>query len=126
MTSRPQPFAQGASFLIVEDDMVLVTMIEIVLKDGGAERIAVCNSVADAMALIASSPFDVAIFDRQVHGGVSYPVAMLAQERGAVVIIASGLQTLHLPDRLSQAIVLRKPFTLPEFEQAVRVALSRR
>lgn len=126
MTSQNLPFAQSASFLIVEDDMMIVTMIEFMLNDGGAKSISVASSVAEALSLIENNDYNVAVFDRQVRDGLSFSAAMKARERGAAIIIASGSKALDLPDKLSESIVIRKPFTLLEFERAVRLALTRR
>jgi DNA-binding response OmpR family regulator len=125
MTDQSQPLAQGASFLIVEDDMLIVTMMELVLNESGARSISVATSVTGAFSLIESNTYDVAIFDRQLRDGVSFPAAITAQEKGAAIIIATGMQSFDLPDKLSGSIVLRKPFKLPEFESAVRLALNR-
>ena len=126
MTTPTQAFAKGASFLIVEDDMLIVMMIKFMLEEAGAQTIAVANSVARALSLIENNTYDVAIFDRQLQDGVSYPAAIIARERGASIIVASGQQALDLPNELSDVIVLSKPFELSEFERAVRAALLQR
>ena len=126
MTGKAQTFANGASFLIVEDDALIVMMIEFMLNEAGAQSIAVANSVAEATTLIEANVFDVAIFDRQLRDGVSYPVAILARERGTAIIVASGSNAVDLPDELADVIVLPKPFEGHQLEKAVAAALERR
>ena len=105
---------------------MIVMMIESMLTEAGAQSIAVASSVAQASSLIENNLFDVAIFDRQVRDGVSYPVAIMARERGSKIIVASGMQTFDLPSQLNDAIILPKPFALSQLERAVLEALDRR
>ena len=126
MPDQAHLFAKGGSFLIVEDDTIIVIMLEFMLNEAGAQSISVANSAAQALSLIESNTFDVAIFDRQVRDGVSYSAAIQARKQGSTIIIASGMDELDLPDELSDAILLPKPFELTHFEQAVLEAVGRR
>ena len=101
-------------------------MVEFMLNEAGAQSIAVANSVAQATSLIENNVFDIAIFDRQLRDGVSYPAAIMARERGSTIIVASGSNVLDLPDALADAIILPKPFELYQLEQSVAQALERR
>ncbi len=101
-------------------------MTELMLADAGARDIMLAGSVAETMALLDEHMFDVAIFDRQLCDGISYPAAVLAKERGIVVIIATGSHRPDLPVELGDAILLPKPFELTKLELAVTEALSRR
>ena len=126
MPDQAHLFAKGGSFLIVEDDTIIVIMLEFMLNEAGAQSISVANSAVQALSLIESNTFDVAIFDRQVRDGVSYSAAIQARKQGSTIIIASGMDELDLPDELSDAILLHKPFELAHFEQAVLEAVGRR
>ena len=124
--NEPQLFAQGASFLLAEDDALIVMLVEFMLGDAGAGRIDVATSVAQALSLAESTHFDVAIFDRQLGDGISFPAAIAARDRGAVIIVASGSPVFDLPEQLADAIILSKPFDLSRFERAVVQALAQR
>ena len=122
LTSTTRRFAAGASFLLVEDDAVIAMMTELMLADAGADDIVIAGSVANAMALVASRAFDVAIFDRQLGDGISYPAAVEACRKGTAIIVATGSHGLDLPAELAEAIVLPKPFALTQLEHAVTQA----
>ena len=119
-------FAQGASFLVAEDDALIVMMVELMLEDAGAQRVDIAINVAQANALVEGAPFDVAIFDRRLGNDISFPAAIAARNRGAVIIVASGSPILDLPEALADAIILTKPFDPSRFERAVVRALALR
>lgn len=101
-------------------------MLEIMLTDAGARRIEIAGNIAAAMSLIETTPFDIAIFDRQLGKSISYPAAIAAQAKGTVIIIASGAPTLDRPQELADAIVMAKPYTPSELQRAVVAALASR
>ena len=124
LTVSQTTFASGVSFLIVEDEALIAMMLELMLSDAGAEDITIAGSIAEALVSIARATADVAIFDRRVGDGISYPAAIKAREHGSAIIIASGSHDLDLPAALADAIILSKPFTLPHLERAVVAALN--
>lgn len=101
-------------------------MLEVMLTDAGARRIKIAGSIAAAMLLIETMAFDIAIFDRQLGKSISYPAAIAAQAKGAVIIISSGAPTLDRPQELADAIVMAKPYKPSELQRAVGAALASR
>ncbi len=101
-------------------------MIEMLLMDAGAKDVDIAGSVVEAMALLDANVYDVAIFDRQLTDGISYPAAIKACQAGSVIIVATGSPLLDVPAELAEAVSLSKPFEAEKFERAVAMALSRR
>lgn len=126
MVVDSQYFAKGLSFLVVEDEAMIAMMTELMLWEAGALDVVIAASIAETLSLLDDRKFDVAIFDRKLTDGISYPAAVVAKKRGILVIIASGWHSSDLPVELEDAIVLPKPFALPQLERAVGEALSRR
>lgn len=126
MADDTPSFAEGASFLIVEDEAIIAMMLEVMLTDAGARHVEIAASVATALSLIEANTFDIAIFDRQLGDGLSYPAALAAQARGTVVILVSGASAFDRPHELGDAQLLAKPFELSELQRAVVAALTQR
>ena len=101
---------------------MIAMMTELMLAVAGADDIVRAGSVAQAMALVASRAFDIAIFDRQLGDGISYPAAIAAWRKGTAIIVATGSHGLDLPVELAEAIILPKPFALMQLENAVTQA----
>ena len=126
MSDTDRLFADGLSFLVVEDDAMIAMMTEMLLADAGAKDVGIAASVAEAMALLDDNIYDVAIFDRQLGDGISYSAAIRACHAGTVIIVATGSSHLDLPAELAEAVPLSKPFEATKLERAVAMALSKR
>ena len=105
---------------------MIAMMTEMLLTDAGAKDIGIAGNVVEAMALLDGNVYDVAIFDRQLKDGISYPVAIKACQAGTVIIVATGSPLLDLPAELAEAVSLSKPFEATQLERAVAMALSKR
>jgi CheY-like chemotaxis protein len=75
--------------------------------------------VEQALALIRSQAFDVAMLDMNVAGIKSHPVADALMERGIPFAFATGYSGHDMRETYSQVPMLNKPFHLDALRSAL-------
>jgi CheY-like chemotaxis protein len=115
------------SVLIVEDEPLIAMMLEDFLDSLGHDVVATCDSVPEALSMVAAGGFDVAIIDVQLKDGKSvWPVADKLAEQGTPFVVATGGHVEPPPAAHADAPVLSKPYTIDAIEPAIAEALKRR
>ena len=84
------------------------------LADLGCKSVAPAATVDKALALISAQVFDVALFDVNLNGSDSYPVAEALSARGVPFVYSTGNTSHNLRDGYSDRPVLKKPFKYDE------------
>ena len=115
------------NILILEDEALIAMDIEMTLEEAGHSNISVCSTVDEAMAQIEKSTPKVALLDFNLgNGKTSIPVAERLSETGVPFIFLSGYteSTVQIPDELSNAGRLAKPFQSTELVAKVADALE--
>ena len=112
-TPRPKSPSLGRA-LIVEDDPLLAMSLEDALRDGGAERVVVCDSVAAAMAELDKLKPDILILDVQLADrGDGWAMAELVHElspRPPAIVFSTGAPE-RIPAKVAElGAVLAKPY----------------
>ena len=100
----------GRRVLVVEDEMLVVMMIEDMLSDLGCESVSSAATVDQALALIDTQAFDVAMLDMNLNGNDSHPVAEALAARGVAFFYATGNAVHGLRDGYADRPMLKKPF----------------
>lgn len=100
----------GRRVLVVEDEVLLVMMIEDMLADLGCKSVSSAATVDQALALIATQAFDVAMLDVNLNGKDSHPVAEALSSRGIPFFYATGNTAQSLREGYAGRPLLRKPF----------------
>ena len=109
--------------LVVEDDAILGMALADTLRGGGAKSVEVCASIADAMAKIETTRFDVVILDVHLEDrSDGWALAELLKELGPRpprIVFSTGS-----PDDIPPAIaelgtVLEKPYEPSELLAAL-------
>jgi DNA-binding response OmpR family regulator len=108
------------SVLVIEDEPLISMMLEDFVDLLGHDVAGTADSVADALAAISTTPFDVAILDVHLRDGVCWPVADALTAANKPFLIASGGFVEPPPAEYADARHLAKPFTL----DGVRLALE--
>ena len=89
--------------LVVEDEMMVLMSIEHMLAEFGCTSVTVAATVNEALALIASQLFDVAMLDVNLDGTPSDPVADALALGGVPFLFSTGYTEgaarAHYPDR---------------------------
>jgi CheY-like chemotaxis protein len=112
----------GTRVLVVEDEAMVSMMLEDFLEDLGCVVVATASRLEDALVKAAQLEVDVAVLDVNLAGKLSYPVAELLRSRGIPFLFATGYGTAGLPDRLSDAPVLSKPYLRAQLVAALEAA----
>lgn len=100
--------------LVVEDDALLAMQLEDALSDGGADEVAVCNSVAAAMAQLERMRPDILILDvhladRDDGWAMAELVTQLSPKPPVIVFSTATPETI--PERIARlGAVMGKPY----------------
>ena len=100
--------------LIVEDDALLAMALEDALRDGGAEEVVVCDSVAAAMAELDRLKPDILVLDVKLadrdDGWTMAELVMELSPRPPAIIFSTGAPE-RIPERVAGlGAVLAKPY----------------
>jgi CheY-like chemotaxis protein len=99
----------GKRVLVVEDEMLVGMMMEDMLADMGVVCVAVCATVADALAELVKTPIDAAILDLNLRGESSIAVADVLTARAIPFAFATGYGDAG--EGTAGRPILAKPYT---------------
>jgi DNA-binding response OmpR family regulator len=100
----------GARLIIIEDNFPVAAGLEYLLQSAGYEVVAKAGHVAQALEIVATLPFDVALLDIDLHGEHVAPVAQEVRRQGKTLIFLSGYgEADMLPPQLRSLPRLEKP-----------------
>ena len=88
---------RGRHILVVEDEYFIADAMQRGLEDIGAQVVGPAASVADALALLDSTPVNGAILDVKLADETVFPVAEALTARGIPFIFATGYNASDLP-----------------------------
>lgn len=112
--SKPTRTPSLGRALIVEDDPLLAMSLEDALRDGGAEEVVVCDSVAAAMAELERLKPDILVLDvKLADRDDGWAMAELVTElspRPPAIIFSTGAPE-KIPEKVAElGAVLAKPY----------------
>lgn len=117
--------ARALRILVVEDEMMIALDIEDSLLALGHEVVGPASRVANAMRLVETETFDLALLDINVAGEEIYPVAQALKARGIPFVFLSGYGVRGLREDWAGSPMLAKPFapeglkaTVSSFDQS--------
>ena len=105
--------------LVVEDEFLLASLLEELLPELGCVVQCTAASVDDALDALSTQPIDIAFLDINLGGKPSFPVADALASRGIPFAFATGYGVMGLPEQYAGHIVLQKPYSLRDIEQAL-------
>lgn len=106
-------------FLVIEDEMLVLLMIEDMLGDLGCQVVASAATTEQALDLIATQSFDGALLDMNLNGDKSDRVAQALAAHGVPFIFCSGSSALDVAAEFQDRPFLRKPFGFAELAEAL-------
>ncbi|MCO5129580.1 MAG: response regulator [Xanthobacteraceae bacterium] len=106
--SRPT----GGSVFLVEDETMIRMMVAEMLEDLGYRVAGETGDVDDALRLIETVDFDIALLDVNVNGKVITPVAHAIAARKRPFVFATGYGTQGMPEEFRDRPALQKPFQM--------------
>ena len=101
----------GKRVLVVEDEIMVLMNIEGALADLGCTTVSAAATVDDALALLASESFDVAMLDVNLDGQASDLVADDLARRFIPFLFSTGYGEHGMEARFGDRPVLRKPYS---------------
>lgn len=105
--------------LVVEDKMTIAMLIEDMVSELAYEVAAVVPRLEDAMRLLDSDSFDLAMLDVHLNGKTVFPFAAALEERDIPFLFATAYGPRGIPEEFRDRLVLQKPFGPVELRRAL-------
>ncbi len=105
--------------LVVEDEMTVAMLIEDMVSELAYEVAAVVPRLEDAMRLLDSESFDIAVLDVHLNGKTVFSFAEELREREIPFVFATAYGPQAIPKKFEDHMVLRKPFGPVELRRAL-------
>src|SRR5476651_447605 len=105
--------------LVVEDEMTVAMLIEDMVSELAYEVAAVVPRLEDAMRLLDSESFDLAMLDVHLNGKTVFPFAAELKAREIPFLFATAYGTRGIPAEFANHPVLQKPFGPVELRRAL-------
>jgi len=105
--------------LVVEDEMTVAMLIEDMVGELSYEVAAVVSRLEDAMRLVDSDSFDLAMLDVHLNGETVFPFAAALEERDIPFLFATAYGPRGIPAEFRDRPVLQKPFGPAELRRAL-------
>lgn len=117
----PGPGARLASprVLVVEDEMTVAMLIEDMVCELSFEVAGVVPRLEDAMRMLDSGVFDMAMLDVHLNGKTVFPFAAGLEAREIPFLFATAYGRRGIPQEFSAHPVLQKPFGPVELRRAL-------
>lgn len=109
--------------LVVEDEMLILLMIEDMLTEIGCLSITAASSVEEALRVLATESFDIAVLDVNLNGTQSFPVADALAALGVPFFFTTGYGQA-VTDGYRDRPVLTKPYQLESLEAMIKILLG--
>jgi CheY-like chemotaxis protein len=114
----------GCSVFLVEDEVMIRMMVADMLEELGHSVAAEAGEIGEAVKLVQSTEFDLAILDVNVNGKVITPVAELITALKRPFIFATGYGSSGLPQEYRDRPALQKPFQLETLAQVISATMK--
>src|SRR5512136_1341696 len=121
---RPSDPLLGRRVLIVEDDPYITLALEETLADFGLSVVGAARNVKQALKLIQTTAFDLALLDVNIGDEKIDPVADALSARGLPFIFTTGCGRAGLPEAYLERAIIEKPFYVDEIIGALRQELA--
>ena len=105
--------------LVVEDEMTVAMLIEDMVSELAYEVAAVVPRLEDAMRLLDSDSFDLAMLDVHLNGKTVFPFASELEAREIPFLFATAYGARGIPAEFRHHLVLQKPFGPVELRRAL-------
>lgn len=106
--------------LVVEDEMTVAMLIEDMVGELAYEVAAVVPRLEDAMRMLDSDSFDMAMLDVHLNGKTVFPFAAELEKRDIPFLFATAYGPRGIPEEFRGHLVLQKPFGPVELRRALQ------
>ena len=121
VTAKEQPMSRiSDTALIVEDNLIIAMSAEVILLELGARHVETAASVSQALKAIERERPSFALLDLNLGSENSIKVGQKLRELEVPFIFATGYgERAPIPEELSEAPVVQKPYTREVIESAL-------
>ena len=105
--------------LVVEDEVTVALLIEDMVNELAYEVAGTVSRLDDAMRLLDSEIFDLAMLDVHLHGKMVFPFAAELEAREIPFLFATAYGARGIPEEFRGHPVLQKPFGPVELRRAL-------
>lgn len=119
------PSTPGLLILVVEDELLIATSLEMVLESKGHRVLGPAATVRDARAAMESAQPDLALIDYRLADSTTEPLLPDLYECGIPSCVLTGYSREQLPESYSHCHVLEKPFRMGALLEAIDAMLTR-
>lgn len=113
---------EGKHILLVEDDELVAFTVEDILLHAKAASVTMAASVREALRILESRRFDLAIVDINLNGQPSWPVATELRRLGIPYLSVTGYGDM-LDHELVMAL-LPKPYSMQQLLKATAALVA--
>lgn len=113
----------GTRILIVEDDAIIAMTAEDMLEEVGCTTAAIAATLAEALARVEDTEFDIALLDLNLKDEVSLPVAALLRAKGKPFIFATGYDGIPADSGFGDVPFISKPYRIDQLAAMIAIAL---
>ena len=115
----------GLNVLLVEDQSLIALDMEANLLDLGARSVQTYTGREAALAWLATSTPDIGVLDVNLGSSDAFPIAIELHQRRVPFVFTTGYDdNMRMPAELTDAPILRKPYTLVDLRIALRACLG--
>ncbi|ALD99942.1 MULTISPECIES: response regulator [Pseudomonas] len=124
MSSESEDQTSLPKVLLVEDETMLATLMEMMLDDLGFATAYHASTLNEGIEYARNGEYDLAILDINIIGGDSFPIAAAIADRGIPFMFCSGYGRLGIPDAWLDRRCVAKPFSAEQLSQALSELLE--
>jgi CheY-like chemotaxis protein len=114
----------GKRVLIVEDELMIRMLLEDMLDELGYIVAAQAARIEEALQLLSTAEFDLAVLDVNLDGKPISPVADALAARGTPFVFATGYGERGLPESHRDRPTLKKPFEKDSLGRMLRSVVA--
>lgn len=106
--------------IIVEDEALVCLTIQMFAEELGWQIAGTASSESAALELLGQVAPALAVIDINLGSGTSFRAVSACRERGVPVLFVTDLAADKAPEECGDDPVLGKPFSLDDFDRALR------
>jgi CheY-like chemotaxis protein len=111
MSVTAVPRDRPSRILIVEDDTLLATALEMSIEEAGYSVVGQAATVDDALETVRRESVDAALLDVNLAGELVFPVAEELARRGVPFVFVTAHPRTMIPPGLRDRPLIEKPYS---------------
>ncbi|MEO8777544.1 MAG: response regulator [Rhodanobacter sp.] len=109
----------GLRILVVEDELLIATSLEISLEGHGHRVVGPVSTVDAARRILETEHPDLALLDYRLADSTTEPLLPVLRERGIPMCVLSGYGRDQLPDAYADCHLVEKPFYIGQLLETI-------